>query len=213
MFGAMRRVLILGCLLSSVLVFQKGGIEAQDASSRAAAIADKQDSEERYRRLSSTVEDLLASQAVLQKRISAINDELRSIREEHAKPNTTYVTRDEIKRLAEQLQEIDRKREADKKLILEEIQKLAKIPVTPQIHTPPATSRQTDRQTEKPQQERIENGYWHVVEKDEILSVIVQAYRQKGIKVTRKMVEDANPGMNPNRLLRGQKIFIPDPTK
>ena len=44
-------------------------------------------------------------------------------------------------------------------------------------------------------------------------ALIIQAYRQKGVKVTRKVVEEANPTMNPNRLLRGQKVFIPDPAK
>ena len=209
MLKAMRRADYLGVIMLGIGLLGPLIGAAEDGGTRAAAIADRQDSEERYRRLSSSVEDLLASQAVLQKRISSLAEDLRGLREEQSKPNTTYVTRDELKRLAEQLQEIDRKREADKRLILEEIQKLAKIPApVSQPHS--SSGRQQDKSSEK---ERIENGYWHVVDKDETLSLIIQAYRQKGVKVTRKVVEEANPTMNPNRLLRGQKVFIPDPAK
>ena len=44
------------------------------------------------------------------------------------------------------------------------------------------------------------------------LSMIVQAYRQKGVKVTMQQVKEANPDVDPNKLLVGQKILIPDPS-
>ena len=39
----------------------------------------------------------------------------------------------------------------------------------------------------------------------------MQAYREKNIKVTVKQIENANPGLKPERLKVGQKIFIPAP--
>lgn len=195
-------------------------LAADEASQRAAALADRQESDERARRLASTVEELLASQAVLQKKLNGLVDEIRQLREDQSRQNPNLVTRDELRRLAEQVQEIDRKRETDKRLILEEIQKLAKTPVVIPVPTPAATpnssrgsSTSTPSSTSGGDREKIENGYYHVVEKGETLSVIVQAYREKGVKVTRKAVEEANPGMNPNRLIVGRKIFIPDPGK
>jgi len=59
----------------------------------------------------------------------------------------------------------------------------------------------------------IEKGYEHTVESGQSLSLIIQAYREKGVKVTQKQVLDANPGLNLNRLQPGQKIFIPDSAK
>lgn len=174
---------------------------------------DRAEAEERYRRLASTLEDVLATQTLLQKKIAALSDDLRSLREETLKPNMSYAAREDFRRLAQQVQEIDQKREADRRLILEEIQKLGKTLVV----APPSSTvgpKQTPRVEEKGhEKERIEKGYYHIVEKDQNLSLILQAYRQKGVKVTRKSVEEANPSMNPNRLLEGQKIFIPDPAK
>ncbi|MBM3823593.1 MAG: LysM peptidoglycan-binding domain-containing protein [Verrucomicrobia bacterium] len=193
-------------------VLWAGGI-SQTVSGQANT-PERQEAEERYRRLSSTLEDVLNTQMLLQKKINVLTDELRALREESMKPNTSYAAKEDLRRLALQVQDIDQKREADRRLILEEIQKLAKTPVVvPPPVTPThvkAVDRGEDRSTDKP---RIEKGYYHVVEKDQNLSLILQAYRQKGIKVTRKMVEEANPSMNPNRLLEGQKIFIPDPNK
>lgn len=187
------------------------GVVAQGQdTSRAASLAERQEAEERYRRLASTVEDLLTTQSVLQKRISALSEELRHLREEILKPNTAYAARDDLRRLAEQVQEMDRKREADKKIILEELQKLAKAPAPQPVVSTHTPSKNAEHPPEK---ERIEHGYHHVVEKNQNLSLIVQAFRQKGVKVTRKMVEEANPGINPNKLFEGQKLFIPDPAK
>ena len=54
-------------------------------------------------------------------------------------------------------------------------------------------------------------GYEYEVKAGDTLSLIVQAYRKQGVKVTSALVIKANPGLNPNRLFTGKKIFIPDP--
>jgi LysM repeat protein len=58
--------------------------------------------------------------------------------------------------------------------------------------------------SDKPQQ-----GVEHVVKQGETLSGIVAACREQHIKVTKKQILDANPGLNPDLLIQGKKIFIP----
>jgi LysM repeat protein len=54
-----------------------------------------------------------------------------------------------------------------------------------------------------------ENGYEYKVAAGDTLSIIAKAYREQGIKVTAEQILKANPGLNPNSLKVGQKIFIP----
>ena len=52
-------------------------------------------------------------------------------------------------------------------------------------------------------------GHEHVVQAGETLSSIVHAYAARGVSVTLDDVLKANPGLRPERLRVGQKIFIP----
>lgn len=196
---------------------------AQDAAARAAAAAERQDLEDRLKRLAGTVEALQATQEAQQKRLTALVEELRTAHDETARAGGKFATREEIKQLVEKIQELDRKREADKKLILEEIQKLAKAPVsaprerpsgdgstgvTPKVPRTPANTEITQPGSTGPQK-----GYEHIIEKGQTLSAIIEAYRKEGVKVTLKQVLDANPTINEKKLSVGQKVFIPLPEK
>jgi LysM repeat protein len=66
-----------------------------------------------------------------------------------------------------------------------------------------------DKQEKLDQPEKSQQGVEHIVKQGETLSGIVAACRQQHIKVTRKEILDANPGLNPDRLIAGKKIFIP----
>jgi LysM repeat protein len=110
-----------------------------------------------------------------------------------------------LKRLAEKIQEIDRKREADRELILGQIEKLAKTSAAPSPKPPKVTVPDTTVPTGP------EKGFEYVVQSGDTLSLIAQAYRDKNIKVTVKQILQANPGLDEKRLKVGQKIFIPAP--
>ena len=56
-----------------------------------------------------------------------------------------------------------------------------------------------------------EKGYDYVIQKGDTLSIIALAYREKGIKITSEQILKANPGLKPNSLRVGQKVFIPAP--
>jgi LysM repeat protein len=66
----------------------------------------------------------------------------------------------------------------------------------------------TDAPKPKPQK-----GYYHVVESGETLSMICEAYRDEGVKVTTAQVRKAN-GLTAKSVLKaGQKLFIPKPSE
>jgi len=58
-----------------------------------------------------------------------------------------------------------------------------------------------------------EKGFEHTVASGDTLSTIVQAYKKKGIKVTVDQILKVNPGLVPEKMKVGQKIFIPAPEK
>jgi hypothetical protein len=188
--------LALGCL---GLPGWAGETAARDAAAR-------QDAEERYGILRAKIEDLWAAQAAQQKRLQALSSELQSVREEIHRSANSGPKFDDLKKLAEKIQELDRKREEDKKLILEEIKKLAATPVAiPE--PPPKKSPPPETPPAEPQK-----GYKYKIKEGDRLSEVVAAYREKGVKVTVDKVLKANPGLNPNRMPIGKEVFIPDPS-
>jgi LysM repeat protein len=58
-----------------------------------------------------------------------------------------------------------------------------------------------------------QKGYYHVVESGETLSMICQAYRDNGVKVSLSQVRKANGLTSKSVLKAGQKIFIPKPVE
>jgi len=58
-----------------------------------------------------------------------------------------------------------------------------------------------------------QKGYDYEIHPGDTLSAIAKAYRDQGVKVTTTQIIAANPGLNPNSLIAGKKIFIPDPKR
>jgi len=177
------------------------------------------------------VEGLVASQADQQRRIAALSDELRAARSEPPRIDTSkFVTREELNRLVKAVEEIDRKREADKKLILDEFEELKKdlkkllsapASAPPSAaakkpkNTPPA-DKPADKASDKTPDAAAgsaQEGVWHVIEEANTLTAIVAAYNKefktKGKKTSIKLIEEANPGLKATSLKLGQKVFIP----
>ena len=158
------------------------------------------------------LQDLIDAQAVQAKRITALEKDISDLRD---KSNGSGVSADDLQKLANQVQEIDKKRQEDRELILKEIAKLGKAggtPVSSPVHkspptlsTPPAEPGLTGTGPQK--------GYEYKVAEHDTLSIIAKAYRDQGIKVTAEQILKANPGLNPNSLKVGQKIFIPAPAQ
>jgi len=208
-------------------------LPAQDAA-RARAIADQQDAAERYNRLSAQMEDVLLANADLQRKIGALEQDLRKTRAELLAEVSKaerkadegagrYVTQDQLKKLVDAVNDLDKKRVEDDKRIVDEVRKLVqKIAAAPgsaiSSPTPPRAH------IEKPAVDATPSGvptkgFEHTVQKGEYLGTIINAYnealKEKGVtkKITQSMVEKANPGLNPNKMAIGSKIFIPDPSQ
>lgn len=179
-------------------------------------------------KLSGEIQDVQDSLAQQDKRITALEQKISDLQEKTSQPTgNDYASTDDLKKLAEQVQEIDKKRQEDNQKILEAIEKLARGGGfhNPSLNNPPSTSHKpsainppptppgptpignTSEQTSSgPQQ-----GFYYTIAPGNTLSAIAKAYRAQGVKVTVDDILKANPGLNPNALYVKEKIFIPAP--
>jgi septal ring factor EnvC (AmiA/AmiB activator) len=173
------------------------------------ATAEDAATEERLNQLSGKIEDLIAGQEAQRKRIAELSKEIAALRDEHAKPNTSYASQESLTRLAKSVEEVDRKRLEDYEKIRAELLKIGKtISSVPSAAPPrkPANSPETSEKRAAP-----DSYFEYSVKQGETLSMIVGAYREKNIKVTTDQILKANPGLKAERLRPGQKIIIPAP--
>ncbi len=181
-------------------------LKAQDVPTEAL----RQEYEERFRRLSTKIEEVLGLQAALQRRINDLSAEMTNLREEQSQLTVQSVKPDDLRKLADKVREIDRKREEDRRLILDELRKLAQAPI-PEPAPRKEPSKTKEPENASPVSSEPQKGYEYVVKEGDTLSTIVAAYQQTGVKVTLDAVLKANPNAKPKALKVGQKVFIPDP--
>jgi LysM repeat protein len=187
-------------LLMTLALCAAPAVRAQDAATQ-----------ERLDKLSGRIEDLTAAQESLKKQISELTRELANVREQSAKPNTSYARLEDLNQLGEKIKEVDRKRMDDADKIHTELLKLRKVLEMPLSSTKPkptATPKEKSAPEQPPTDDKV---YPYVIQSGDTLGAIVQAYKEKNIKVTIKGIEKANPGLKADRLIVGQKIFIPAP--
>ncbi len=161
--------------------------------------------EERLNKMAAQIEGLIEVRDQQNRKIEQLTRALEDLQAKMNKPDPDYASQEDVKLLADKLREVDRKRQEDNDRILDmiktEIPKIIKSS-TPRSTPTPAPSDDSSIPKE---------GYEHVVKSGETLSAIIQAYRENGVKVTLSQVLRANPGLKPEQLRVGQKVFIPDP--
>jgi nucleoid-associated protein YgaU len=176
----------------------------------ATAAARQEEIDERFKRLSGQVDDILKSQAEQLRRLGDLEDAVKNLRDQQSRPNATYASQEDLKRLADAIKEVDNNRLKDYEKIREEIGQLGKVLASPspspQVSSKPSRSNPVDSSTKQD-----ENGYWYVVKRGDFLSTIAKAFNEQGIKVTLDQIEKANPNVDSTKLRVGQKIFIPAP--
>jgi LysM repeat protein len=163
-------------------------------------------------KLSGQIQDLLAAQERQTKQIAALEKEVSDLREKVSAPQVSdSASREDLKNLAEQVREVDKNRQADRKLILKEIEKLGRVaagggsPATSHKAPPKADDDSAAAAPSIPQ-----NGYYYTVKSGDTIAAIAKAYNEQGVKVTIPEILKANPKVDPAKLLVGQKVFIPD---
>jgi LysM repeat protein len=168
-------------------------------------------------KLAGQIQDLTDAQVQQNKRLDALEKEIADLGEKINQPaanNSASV--DDLKKLAEQVQEIDQKRQDDRDLILKQLEKLAKLNGTNGGHhtnyNPPPADTDNSSPTPTPPANVPSTGHPYTIAAGDTLAAIAKAYRAQGVKVTVKEIIAANPGLDANKLYVGKKIFIPDPS-
>jgi LysM repeat protein len=186
-------------LLAALTLCAGPALRAQDAGT-----------EERFNKLAGQIEDLRAGQDALRRQLETLGKELDSIREQVNKPTGNYASQEDLKRVAEAIKEVDRKRIEDADKIHDDLLNLKKSLSVPPPPKPKPVVTPNEGSNSDPSSVPSK-GYEYVVKKGDTLSIIVQAYRDNNIKVSTEQILKANPGLKPERMKVGQKIFIPVP--
>ncbi len=171
---------------------------------------------EQIRQLRGGMEELKGAYNLQIRKMMALEKEVIILRtaNENLKRESAlrFASNKDIDELASKLMEMDKNRRNDLQItnkqideILKIVQKLATAPVpaVPPIRNNPPPAKFKARE--------------HVVQPGEFLSTILEAYnsafKAEGLsgRVTQSQVLKANPGMNADRLLVGQKLLIPLP--
>jgi peptidoglycan hydrolase CwlO-like protein len=211
----MKRALIL-FVLPLVLFYVPA--QAQD-SGTAAAIAARQDADERYKRVAADLQAIQSDNETLHAKIASLEREMQALRDNQAKPVDNSAMQGELRQLAEKIQEVDKKRMEDKGAISEEVRKsihgLETSLSSAAAAEPPRSFK--SKAAPAPEPPQAENGFSYTVHEGDTLSAIVNAYnadfKSKGMKpITRKQTREANPAVNWDRLRVGQKVIIPRPS-
>ncbi len=175
-------------------------VHAQDAAT-----------EERLNKLTGRIEDLEAARESMKAQLQTLSKEIESLRSQVSTPTGNYAAQEDLKRLADAVKEIDRKRMEDYDKIRAELKRIATLVTSSGSSGHKAMAPPADDTPTQTTQKVSDKGFEYVIQKGDTLSIIVQAYKDKNIKVSTEDILKANPGLKPERLRVGQKIFIPAP--
>ena len=180
----------------------------------AAAPAGDDAMQQQIDKLSAQIQDFQDAQAAQGKRLDDLEKKVADMADKLNQPGGGgSVSADDVKKLSDQIQEVDKKRQSDNEAILKELEKLDKslgVAPPPRKVTTPAASSGNPPATGTGEKQ---NGYYYEVKPHDTLAAIAKAYRDQKVNVTTTQIIAANPGLNPNNLQVGKKIFIPDSGK
>jgi LysM repeat protein len=176
----------------------------------AEAYAQRQQQEQRWKKLSAQMEEMLASQEVMRERIKALEEENRRLLKKINDSGSASVSPAALNKTVEQLEaqtrQVDKNRQKDfdrlNKRIDTAINKLERM-----IKNLPAVGSGGGRPTASPSGKY----YTHTIQSGQTISAVAAAFRKQGIKVFDDDIIAANPGIKPNKLQVGQVIKVPKP--
>lgn len=184
-----------------ILVFTAALARGQDAATQ-----------QRLDEISGQIQNLMAAQGAQARQLDAMEKEISDLRNRiNQAPAADNASADDLKRLATQVQEIDRKRISDNNKILKALEKISRSGGSAVKIKPADDSAPTGNNTPPASGGGTQKGYDYVISKGDTISAIAKAYRAQGVKVTTEQILAANPGLDPQSLVVGNKIWIPDP--
>ena len=144
------------------------------------------------------------------KRLDALEKSVNDLQDKLNQPGANnFASADDLKKLAGQVQEIDKKRQADNEQILKALEKLDKALGVASSGRGAAPAVSNDN---TPATNGAQKGFYYEIKKDDTLSAIAKAYSAElKAKVTVEQILAANPGLEPKNMAVGKKIFIPQP--
>ena len=198
----MKRFLV-GFIAWAVLAFtlSPAVVRAQDSSTQ-----------QQLDQIRGALQDVQETQRQQTKRLQELEKDISDMRDKSS--GGAGASQEDLQKLADQLQEIDKKRQEDKALILKEIEKLGRggsgsgSGRKPTPNVSPTTS---PGDTATSSSGGAQKGYNYTIQKGDTVNAISKAYREQGIKVTSEQILKANPGLNEKNLIVGKTIFIPAP--
>ena len=195
-------------ILFSVFIFVLAAsfVQAQDAATQ-----------QQLDKLAGQIQDLTDAQRQQDKRIAALEKSVADLTDKLNQPAANNnASADDVKKLAEQVREIDKNRQADNEKTAQTLDKLAKLIGSSGGHksapTPPTSSdSNSSGDSKSAASDTPSKGYNYKIAQGDSLGAIAKAYRAQGVKVTTKDILNANPGLDATKLYVGKTIFIPDP--
>lgn len=169
---------------------------------------------EQFRRLRGEIDELKGAHALQQQQTDKLKTQVKTLTDENQKLNRRlagkFATAEEMEAMRAALKELDANRLQDRAIVQKALADLGKL-IQKVAQQKAATVEPAPRVVA-----RDFKFNTHKVETGEFLSNIIvaynRAYKEEGLgTVTQSQVLKANPGLNPNRLLVGQKIKIPLP--
>jgi TolA-binding protein len=209
----MKRVLFLSAI--SLVLVCRGAI-ADDSAATAAAIAARQAADERYQRMAADIQALQADNESLKGKIASLEQKIDELRRQLTESANNSGVQEDLKRLAEKIEEVDKRRQEDRMAISEEIRSSIARLEKSLAATPASNHTSASKPIAETSAPSDGNGYVYTIQEGDTLSAIVKAYnadfKSKGLKpITQKQARDANSNVDWNRLRVGQKIVIPRP--
>jgi len=185
----------------------------------ALATAAQQETNEKVRRLQAELEDMKALVSALNRRVEQLSRQLqtqdaalRRALESMGQSQTDKASRSEVEALSRALREVEANRKADQAQVVKGFSELRKLILDVSSRKQAAAAPPPRRKSPPPEGPK---GTYHTVEKGQTLFAILAAYQEalkaEGSKyrLTLDKLKKANPKLDPDRLLVGQKLFIP----
>jgi len=203
---------IMKCTCLALLVFSVWLPPAVRAQNNSAAAFDRNAEEERYRKLSAQIREITENQEVLlrrqnelQQRCDALAREIVNLKEESSRGSLRWASAEDLKRVVDKMKEMEKSRETDRKLMTDSLNSLRGVP--PAVESKPP---------KQPLPELTGEHYQYVVKSNDTLGGIVAVYnagfdKDGKARITIAQVEQANPGLQANKIKAGTTILIPIP--